>query len=385
MMHVAFLTPEYPHSKALNAAGIGTSIKNLANSLVKNGCKVSVFVYGQENQLVEEQEGVTIHIIKSVDYKVGKWFFYRKYLQNYINSIAKKENISLIEAPDWTGITAFMKFTIPLVLKLHGSDAYFCHLEGRKQKVKNYWFEKIALQQADSFIAPTNFAAKVTSELFKIDSKKITTIPNGIEISKFNNQYPKQFDKDVILYIGTIIRKKGVFELPEIFSEVLKKNPDSKLVLIGNDAQDIETKSKSTWLKLKEKFENSGIINSVNYLGKIPYQEVQSHIEKAQVCVFPTFAETQGMVTIEAMAMNKPVVNSDIGWSKELIIDGESGYLVHPKNHQLYAQKINLLLADEALCFQIGANARKRVEEVFDIDKLAVKTIQYYKSRIENN
>ena len=384
-MHVAFLTPEYPHSKALNAAGIGTSIKNLAHSLVKNECKVSVFVYGQDNQLVEEQEGITIHIIKSIDYKVGKWFFYRKHLQNYINSIAKKENISLIEAPDWTGITAFMKFTVPLILKLHGSDTYFCHLEGRKQKIKNYWFEKIALKNANAFIAPTDFAAKVTSELFKIDSNKITTIPNGIEINKFNNQYPKQFEKGVILYIGTLIRKKGVFELPEIFCEVLKRNPDSKLVLIGNDAQDIETKSKSTWLKLKEKFENLGILNSVNYLGKIPYQEVQSHIEKAQVCVFPTFAETQGMVTIEAMAMNKPVVNSDIGWSKELIIDGESGYLVHPKNHQLYAQKINLLLADEALCFQIGANARKRVEEVFDIDKLAVKTIEYYKSRIENN
>jgi L-malate glycosyltransferase len=383
MMHIAFLTPEYPHPKVLNAAGIGTSIKNLAHSLVKNGCKVSVFVYGQENQVVEEQEGVTIHIIKSVDYKIGKWFFYSKYLQNYINSIVKKENISLIEAPDWTGITAFMKFTVPLILKLHGSDAYFCHLEGRKQKVKNYWFEKIALQQADGYLAPTDFAAKVTSELFKIDSKKITTIPNGIAIHNFYNQYPEQFEKGVILYIGSIIRKKGIFELPEIFSKVLKEHPDSQLVLIGNDANDIATKSKSTWLLLKEKFENLGIINNVNYLGKIPYKEVQSHIENAHVCVFPTFAETQGMVTIEAMAMNKPVVNSDIGWSKELIIDGESGYLVHPKNHQLYAQKINVLLADEALCFKIGANARKRVEKVFDIDKLAISTIEYYKTFIK--
>jgi glycosyltransferase involved in cell wall biosynthesis len=382
MMHIAFLTPEYPHSKALTAAGIGTSIKNLAHSLVKNGCKVTIFVYGQDNQLVEEQEGITIHLIKGINYKIGKWFFYSKYLQKYINSVVQKENISLIEAPDWTGITAFIKFNVPLILKLHGSDAYFCHLEGRKQKVKNYWFEKTALQNADGYIAPTNFAAEVTSELFKIDSKKITVIPNGIEINKFNNQHPNQFEKGVILYIGTIIRKKGVFELPEIFREVLSKNPDSLLVIIGNDSHDILTKSTSTWSKLKEKFENLGIINRVNYLGKVPYQEVQSHIEKAQVCVFPTFAETQGMVTIEAMAMNKPVVNSDIGWSKELIIDGESGYLVYPKNHQLYAQKINLLLADEVLCFQIGNNARKRVEELFDIDKLAIKTIEYYKKNI---
>lgn len=382
-MHIAFLTPEYPHSKVHTAAGIGTSIKNLAHSLVNKGYAVTVFVYGTDNYAVEKHDGITIHLIKNKKYKIAKWFFYRKHIQRYVNTIVNKEKISIIEAPDWTGITAFMKFNVPLILKLHGSDAYFCHLEGRKQKVKNYWFEKMALQQADGYIAPTDFAAKVTSELFKIDSKKIKTIPNGIELNKFNNQHPKQFEKGVILYIGTIIRKKGVFELPEIFSSVLNENPDSQLILIGNDANDIATKSKSTWLLLKEKFENLGLINNVNYLGKIPYQEVQSYIKKAQVCVFPTFAETQGMVTIEAMAMNKPVVNSDIGWSKELIIDGESGYLVHPKNHQLYAQKINSLLADEALCLQIGANARKRVEEFFDIDKLAVKTIECYKTNIK--
>ena len=380
MMHVAFLSPEYPHPKALNAAGIGTSIKNLAHSLVKKGCKVSVFVYGQENELVEQNEGVTVHLIKSKNYAIGKWFFYRKHLQKYINSVIEKEKIDSIEAPDWTGITAFMSFKIPLVIKLHGSDAYFCYLEKRKQKLKNFWFEKIALQNANGFIAPTNYAAQVTSELFKINNKKIVTIPNGVALSKFENLNPKEFDEGVILYLGTLIRKKGVFELPEIFELVLKKHPNAKLLLIGNDAQDLVTKSTSTWKQLNKKFHNLNISDSVQYLGKIPYQEVQSYMQKAQVCVFPTFAETQGMVTIEAMAMKKPVVNSDIGWSKELIVDGESGYLVHPKNHKVFAEKINALLSDVELCHQIGSNARTRVEDVFDIDKLAVTSIHYYKS-----
>ena len=379
-MHIAFLSPEYPHPKALNAAGIGTSVKNLAHSLVKKGCKVSIFVYGQDNDLVEEKEGVTVHLIKSKNYTIWKWFFYRKHLQKYINSVIEKEKIDIIEAPDWTGITAFMNFKIPLVLKLHGSDAYFCYLEKRKQKLKNFWFEKIALQNANGFIAPTNYAAQVTSELFKMNNKKIVTISNGVELSKFENLNPKGFHEGVILYLGTIIRKKGVFELPEIFELVLKKHPNAKLLLIGNDAQDIVTKSTSTWKQLREKFNDLKILDNVEYLGKIPYQEVQSYMEKAQVCVFPTFAETQGMVTIEAMAMQKPVVNSDIGWSKELIIDGESGYLVHPKKHKKFAEKINALMSDSELCHLIGSNARARVEEVFDIDKLVLTSINYYKS-----
>ena len=84
---------------------------------------------------------------------------------------------------------------------------------------------------------------------------------------------------------------------------------------------------------MQNKFQDNDL-RSVTYLGKIPYHEVQQYIKKAHVCVFPSFAETLGMVTIEAMAMQKPVVNTKIGWAKELIVDGESGFLVYPKNHQ---------------------------------------------------
>ncbi|SHG58685.1 glycosyltransferase [Flavobacterium johnsoniae] len=142
MMHIAFLTSEFPHAKIHSSAGIGTSIKNLAKTLVKEGIKVTIFVYGQNVQEIIEENGLTIHLIKNKKYRFLGWFFHRKHIQNYCCSIIKKDKIDLLEAPDWTGITAFMNFSIPLVIRFHGSDTYFCHLENRKQKRKNFWFEK---------------------------------------------------------------------------------------------------------------------------------------------------------------------------------------------------------------------------------------------------
>lgn len=380
-MHIAFLTPEYPHKKISHAAGIGTSIKNLAVALVKENCKVSIIVYGQNKSLIFEDEGVVIHVLEDINYRFAKWFWYRKHIENYCNQLIKEQNITILEAADWTGITAFMKFKIPLVIRFHGSDTYFCHLEKRKQKLKNFWFEKLALQKAKAFIAPTTFAGNLSQKLFGLQNKKIQTIHNGLELGKFENSHPEEYQNGLLLYIGTIIRKKGVLELPEIFNQVHQQHPQASLILIGGDSSDIETKSQSTWQLMQNKFQDDDL-HSVTYLGKIPYHEVQQYIKKAHVCVFPSFAETLGMVTIEAMAMHKPVVNTRIGWAKELIVDGESGFLVHPKNHQGYAAKITSILNDNALAKKLGDNARERVEKNFDIKKIAAENIAFYKSLI---
>ncbi|TRX34847.1 glycosyltransferase family 4 protein [Flavobacterium sp. ZT3R18] len=381
-MHIAFLTPEYPHDRVRYAAGIGTSIKNLAVSLVKKGVTVSIFVYGQKEDALLQEEGAKIHLIKTQKYKVLGWYFHRKYIQNYLNTHIVLDQIDLVEAPDWTGITAFMNLKAPLVIRFHGSDSYFCHLEDRKQKLKNFWFEKLAIKKAHAFIAPTSFAGELSKKLFGIKNKTIQTIHNGLDLDYFKNTYPLVYEKGLILYIGTIIRKKGVFELPAIFDKVRSKFPEAQLVLIGSDSFDVLTNSKSTWKVVQQQFQNDDI-NHVSYLGKISYQEVQDFIKKAHVCVFPTFAETLGMVTIESMALQKPVVNSNIGWAQELIVDGESGYLVHPKEHDEFANKIIGLLQDDILCSTIGSAARIRAEAVFDIEKIVAQNIAFYKTIID--
>ncbi|WP_281324253.1 glycosyltransferase family 4 protein [Flavobacterium sp. IMCC34518] len=381
-MHIAFLTPEYPHEHVKHAAGIGTSIKNLVLALVKEGVTVSVFVYGQKEYAVFQEEGITIHVIKSQKYKMLGWYLHRKYIQNYINTYIVSEGIDLIEVADWTGITAFMNLKARVVIRFHGSDTYFCHLEHRKQRLKNFWFEKLAVNNAHAFITPTRFAGELSKKLFGIKNKKIETIHHGLDLNQFQNHNPLVYEKGLILYIGTIIRKKGVLELPDIFNKVRNKYPEAKLVLIGSDSFDIKTKSKSTWGLFQGKCPTDDDLEHITYLGKVPYKDVQDYIKKAHVCVFPTFAETLGMVTIEAMALQKPVVNSNIGWSQELIVDGESGYLVHPKDHDKFANKIVSLLKDEDLCSIIGSAATARVVTIFDVEKTVEQNMVFYKSII---
>jgi glycosyltransferase involved in cell wall biosynthesis len=383
-LHVAYIVSHYPHKAFGHDGGLGTSVYNLVEKLRMSDVQVSVFVYGQKNEFVLEENNVTIYSLTDSKVKLLKFYFNRKKIEKFINNKIQEKDINIIEAPDWTGITAFMNFKIPLVIRFHGSDAYFCHLENRKQKPKNFWFEKLAINGAKAFIAPTSFAGEVSKELFKIKNKEIKTIHYGLELKKFTNDSPLIYEKGIILYVGTLIRKKGVLELPEIFNKVRKEFPEAKLVLIGSDASDIKTNSGSTWQLMQSLFKADDL-EHVSYLGKIPYNEVQNHIRKANICVFPTFAETLGMVTIESMAMQKAVVNSNIGWAQELIIDEESGFLVHPENHNLYAERIIQLLKDDTYCLKIGQQALTRVETKFDINKVVLENIAFYEKIIDQN
>lgn len=376
-MHIAFLTPEYPYCKIKHAAGIGTSIKNLAQALVKKEHTVSVFIYGQDINEVIEDNGVKLHLIKDIQYSYFKWFRYRKHIQKHIQTIITTEKIDILEAPDWTGITAFMSFNIPLIIRFHGSDTYFCHIENRTQKRKNFWFEKLATKKAVAFIAPTTYAGEVSKKLFEIENKEIKTIHYGLELEFFSNDTPLIYEKESLLYIGTIIRKKGVLEFPEIIRRVWDSFPEVTLTLIGADAFDIKTQSPSTWQLLKNQFTTQEL-EKIKYIGKIPYQEVQNYIKKSHICVFPTYAETLGMVTIESMALQKPVVNSNIGWAQELIVDGESGFLVHPSHYDLYASRIAELIRDSTLSTEMSEKARLRVESHFDIHTNVIYNLDFY-------
>ncbi len=270
-----------------------------------------------------------------------------------------------------------MNFKVPLVIRFHGSDTYFCHLEQRHQKFKNRLFETLAVRNAQGYIAPTKYAGEVSAKLFGLSPTKIKTIQYGLDLKRFQNDTPLQFEKGLLLYIGTIIRKKGVFELPLIFEKVIQQVPEAKLVVIGGDSPDIQTGNASTWSLVKQKFTKEAL-SRVSYLGKIPYSEVQTYMKSANLCLFPTYAETLGMVTIEAMAMQKPVVNSNIGWAQELMEDGKSGFLVHPANHEEFAKKIKAVLQDDSLYLEIGKSANQFVTTKFDIDKVVALNIDFY-------
>lgn len=380
-MKTAFLTPEYPHSKTGNSGGLGTSIKNLAISLLANDVSVRVLVYGQKEEGVFYDEGIIIQQIKNVKFKGISWLLTRKKIERIINQLYSDKEIDLVEAPDWTGISSFIKpLKCPLIIRLHGSDTYFCHLDNRRVKGINKFHEKRALKKADALLSVSQFTADTTNRIFELD-KKFVIIPNLIDLNLFQpiNNFA-QTDKSVF-YFGSLIRKKGLLELPLIFNKVVEDNPQAKLILIGKDVPDIISGSASTWEMMQNLFSEKAKAN-VSYLGSVPYSEIKNKIEEATVCVFPSFAEAFPVSWLEAMAMEKAIVASNIGWANEMIIDGESGFLVHPTNHDLFAGRIGQLLEDSEFAKKMGQNARTRVELFFSSEKIVNDNIDFYKSLI---
>nr|WP_315209222.1 glycosyltransferase family 4 protein [uncultured Flavobacterium sp.] len=380
-MKIAFLTPEYPHVKTGSSGGIGTSIRNLAIGLLAEGCSVRVLVYGQKEEGVFEDHGIVVQQIRNVKLKGLSWYLTRKKLQKIIDGLYESKEIDLVEAPDWTGITSFISpKKCPIVIRLNGSDTYFCHLDGRPVKWKNKFHERRALQQADGLLSVSQFTADLTNKVFDFN-KKFTIIPNSINCTTFEVEHQNMILLPTVLYFGTLIRKKGLLELPLIFNEVIKKNPNARLVLVGRDASDVISGAPSTWQLMQELFSSEAIPN-VTYLGSVPYSQIKKEIEQASVCVFPTFAEALPVSWLEAMALKKPIVASTIGWATEVLDDGINGFLEHPTHHKAYANKIITLLENLNLQNEFGIKARKKVEEKFSISVVAKQSLLFYKNVI---
>jgi glycosyltransferase involved in cell wall biosynthesis len=380
-MKIAYLTPEYPHTKTGSSGGIGTSIKNLAVGLLALGCEVRILMYGQKEDSVFEENGVVVQQIKNVKLKGLSWWLTCKKLERIINQLYNNQEIDLVEAPDWTGITSFIKpKKCPIVIKLHGSDTYFCHLDQRPVKWHNRFLEKRALQKADALLAVSKFTADKTNEIFGL-KKPFTIIPNSIDLGSFKYDLNATIQLNTILYFGSLIRKKGLLELSLIFNEVIKGNPKAKLILIGRDVPDIMSGTASTWDMMQAMFSREAIEN-VSYLGRVPYAEMQKHINDCTICVFPSFAEALPVSWIEAMAMEKAIVTSNIGWANEMIEDGKEGFLVVPTNHEVYADRILELLNDVEKREQFGKAAREKVKTHFSHNLVAKRSIAFYKSII---
>lgn len=377
-MHIAFLTPEFPHSLTNSSGGLGTSIKNLANSLIAEGVEVSVFIYGQKHNMQLNENGINFHFIKQKSYKLGGFYLYRKHLQHYINNVIEKSNVDLLEAPDWTGITAFMKINCPLIIRLNGSDGYFCYLEKRKQKIKNYFFERKALKDADAIVSVSDFTARVTKDIFNI-SKDIPVIYNSLDANKFQ-PLDIPIVKNQLLYFGTIIRKKGVLELAHIFNEVISQKPESSLILIGKDVVDI-FEGEST-LKLLIKILSPKARLRLKHISEVSYENIGQYIGVSEVVLLPSFAEALPMTWLEAMSMEKAMVTSNIGWAKEVMVDGITGYTENPKNHKAFAAKIINLLDDVELASSFAKKARIGVLSTFATDIISKKNIRFYEKFI---
>jgi starch synthase len=296
------------------------------------------------------------------------------------------------------GILAKLNYHVPMVLTVHSLEP----LRPWKREQLGYgydcstWLEKTATEMADAVVAVSEGTKADILRLFDVDPARIRIIYNGIDPEEY---YPRKSvdllrkngidpDKPFILFVGRIARQKGIIHLVNAIKYL---DPGFQVVLCAGapDTPEIAGEMKRAVTEAQSKRE--GVIWIDKMVTKDVVYELYSH---AAVFVCPSIYEPFGIINLEAMACETAVVASAVGGIKEVVVDGETGFLVPLEQMQTtpfeavdpdkfsrdMAEKINLLMADPALCKKFGQAGRQRAVDKFSWASIAAETKKMYES-----
>ncbi len=257
------------------------------------------------------------------------------------------------------------------------------------------WLEKTAFQNADGVIAVSQSMKRDVHELYNVPEEKIAVIPNGIDL----DEYRPTFDEAVlkkygidpsqpfVLFVGRITRQKGILHLANALKYLPK---DMQMVLCAGapDTPEIGEEMKGRI----EAAHDAGTERVLWLQETVPREDIIKLYSHAALFVCPSVYEPFGIINLEAMACETPVVASAVGGIPEIVVPGETGTLVpfdvgedfEPADPDKFAHDladaISALLTDPEKLERMGKASRKRVEERFSWRAVAEETLAFYKS-----
>ena len=195
--------------------------------------------------------------------------------------------------------------------------------------------------------------------------EKVHTVRCGIDLAAFAPSQPPDEDASArILCVAALSRRKGHVVLLEAMASVLEQVPDARLTLAGDGTErDF----------LEQRAQELGVAHAVEFLGAVEHDRMSALYDAADVFCLPSFAEGIPIVLMEAMAMEIPVVATEIMGVPELVDDEKSGLLVPPARPERLATALVRLLTDPELREQMGSEGRRRVAADYDITGSAAR------------
>lgn len=411
-MRLAVLVYEYP---PMIVGGLGTYAAEITRKFVLMENDVSVFTMNDDEGALPTRElwrGIEIHRPLHIDVSdslpdviaedVRKWgrgiqFFSKVLVYNYlsaskiVNELVKKEGFKydVVVAHDWlsviAGITAKRELKLPLVFHVHSTERG--RTLGNGSEVVNS-IESRGGQTADLVVTVSN-AMKDELVQLGFPKEKIRVCYNGVDPEKYSpdqvdeakRKQIRQFyglkdDDQMILFIGRLVWVKGVDKLLMAMPHILQKVPNAKLVIVGLGDMEEHLRSMVKGLNLQD---------AVKFRFEfVPEEERIAHYAACDIATFPSLYEPFGIVALEAMSMEKPVVvgASGISGMREIVVtDGpnQCGYHVNPSDPVDIAWGVVSCLQSLDRKRELGKNGRKRVLAEFTWDIVAEKTLEIYK------
>ena len=408
-MKIGFFVWEYPPRIV---GGLGTYAQNMAPTLVRKGHDVTLFTINSGDLMTREvEQGVEIHRPMIIDmsdafpllvatdlrnWGTGLKFFADVFSYNllsatkFVNELVKKQGyeFDMICCHDWlssiSGCSIKRELDLPFVYHMHSTE-WGRTMNTGSTVVRD--LEYCGYEHSDRVITVSYPMAEDLARQ-GWDSKKSDVCWNGIDpeqyspdtvpeekISEIRARHGINEDEVMILFVGRLITIKGIVNLVKAMQPISEAHPEAKLVVLGSGGLE------STVLNLIKRL---GIGNNVSVRFEfVPESERIAYYAACDIAVLPSLYEPFGIVSLEAMAMEKPIVvgaSGVSGFRDQVIPSGKEQTGVHVNGNDAcdIAWGVGSLLDDMGEAVLMGKRARKQVERHFTWDKVADSTIDVY-------
>lgn len=381
-MKVTIISKEYPPHVY---GGAGVHVKFLTRELAKR-MRVEVRCFGEQRI---DDESLSVRGYQAWD---RMWEGNERRFNSTLGTFSTDLSVvrdpidsDVVHTHTWyaafAGYMAKVLYDIPLVCTVHSLEPLRPWKEeqlGRSYHLST-WVEKVALENADRVISVSKGSKQDILEHFNVKDEAIRVIHNGIDLDLYRpvdtDSTRKAFEIDgpYILFVGRTSRQKGMTHLIDAMEHV---DAGVRLVCCTSapDTKEIED-------EIAEKIAKQPRVLWINsLLREDQYVELYAN---ATVFACPSVYEPFGIINLEAMACQTPVVASRVGGILETVVDGETGILVEPANAKALADGINSLLRDPQRAKAFGLNGRRRVEQYFSWTHIAKQTEALYAELLE--
>jgi starch synthase len=402
-LRVGLFTREYPPGVY---GGAGVHVDYLSRELAKQ-IEVNVQCWGDQTF----DQG-SLHVRGATPWNEisngteGKFKTALEALSVNLTQIKALSGIDVVHTHTWyesmAGFLAKKLYNVPFVLTTHSLEplrAWKAEQLGSGYAMSS-WMEGTAILEADAVIAVSNGTKADILRAYPLPEERIHVIYNGIDLDEYRKTpetaaltaYGIDPSVPYVLFVGRITRQKGVTHLVDAIPHM---PPDTQIVLCAGAPDTPEIAA-----ELRQKTEearklNPRIVWIEKMVSKPEAVQLYSH---ARVFCCPSVYEPFGIINLEAMACGTAVVASSTGGIKEVVADGETGYLVpfeqdpvssFPTRPDQFARdlgaKITGLLRDPDRCRKFGIAGRRRVEEKFGWPAIANQTIELYRALIDGS
>ncbi|MGA2848022.1 MAG: glycogen synthase [Terracidiphilus sp.] len=403
-MRVGLFTREYPPEVY---GGAGVHVDYLSRELARE-IEVEVHCWGRQHS-----DEANLHVRGAEPWSditqgtEGKFKGALEALSLNLTQIKALQGIDIVHTHTWyvsmAGYLAKKLYGVPFVLTTHSLEplrAWKAEQLGSGYAMSS-WMELTAIMDADAIIAVSQGTKEDILRAYpQVSPHRIHVIYNGIDLAEYQQTRDIQalIDYGVdpavpyVLFVGRITRQKGVTHLVDAIRYL---PPETQVVLCAGAPDTPEIAA-----ELRNKVEDARKHHPrIVWIEKmVTKQEAIQLYSNARVFCCPSVYEPFGIINLEAMACRAPVVASATGGIKEVVVDGETGYLVpfdqdpqtsFPTNPEKFAGdlafRLQQLLDDPDKCRQFGDAGRRRVESIFSWTAIAGQTIQLYESLIEQS